>query len=261
MESLLDEPQIVLLCELVEAVRRVPSGRDEEFIAFQALGDDRRIPVRHSGFPGDHYYAHQQDIVILEHAGLITMNKKDQNLAIFFIHPKGFKHYEHVKRTMGAPLERAEVEVRRLLVSDHFKSAYDDAYTKWAKAEALLWGADSADQLSAIGHHCREAMQDFATTLVDRYKPTGANTNPMNTVARIRAALEVAGIVGSTERAFLDAIVAYWGSVSDLVQRQEHAGQKEGRAVTWQDARRVVLQTMLVMYEVSLSIVTSRQRI
>ena len=33
------------------------------------------------------------------------------------------------------------------------------------------------------------------------------------------------------ERAFLDALLAYWGTVNDLVQPQEHGGQREGEAL------------------------------
>lgn len=42
----------------------------------------------------------------------------------------------------------------------------------------------------------------------------------------------------------------YWGAVADLTQRQEHGVQKEGEQLVWEDARRVVFQTLLVMFEV-----------
>ena len=35
----------------------------------------------------------------------------------------------------------------------------------------------------------------------------------------------------------------------DLVQRQEHGGQKEGEPLGWEDGRRVVFQTANVMVE------------
>jgi hypothetical protein len=46
--------------------------------------------------------------------------------------------------------------------------------------------------------------------------------------------------LGSTGKQFLDALVAYWGTVSDLVQRQEHGAQKEVSNLVWGDGRRVV---------------------
>jgi hypothetical protein len=44
-------------------------------------------------------------------------------------------------------------------------------------------------------------------------------------------------------------LLAYFGTVSDLIQRQEHGAQKEGEGLMWEDARRVVFQTALVMFE------------
>ena len=109
--------------------------------------------------------------------------------------------------------------------------------------------ADSQDQLTAIGHHCREAMQEFTSALLALHQVASANTNPANTVARLQTVFLVR-VGGKTLPPFLDALVAYWGSLSDLVQRQEHGGQREGGPVIWQDARRVVFQTMVVMYEI-----------
>ena len=53
-------------------------------------------------------------------------------------------------------------------------------------------------------------------------------------------------VVGERDRAFLDALLTYWGTVSDLVQRQEHGAKKEGEPLMWEDARRVVFQTAIV---------------
>jgi hypothetical protein len=57
--------------------------------------------------------------------------------------------------------------------------------------------------------------------------------------------------IGSTEKPFLEALVAYWGTLSDLIQRQEHGALREGDALVWEDDRRVVFQTCVVMYELS----------
>ena len=55
---------------------------------------------------------------------------------------------------------------------------------------------------------------------------------------------------GETLSAFLQALVAYWGTLSDLVQRQEHGGQREARPLVSEDGRRIVFQTLNVMYEI-----------
>ena len=106
-------------------------------------------------------------------------------------------------------------------------------------------------QLTTIGHLCREAMQEFATSLCAAHNATPAEPDPAKTVARVRAVLKHEGApLGEKLAAFFDALLAYWGTVSDLVQRQEHGGQKEGEPLMWEDGRRVVFQTLLVMYEV-----------
>jgi hypothetical protein len=49
---------------------------------------------------------------------------------------------------------------------------------------------------------------------------------------------------------FLDALIAYWRAVSNLVQRQEHGVQKAGSQLVFEDGRRVIFQTAIVMFEV-----------
>ena len=55
--------------------------------------------------------------------------------------------------------------------------------------------------------------------------------------------------MGTTVKPFIDALIVYWGTLDDLVQRQEHGAQKEGEALSWEDARRLVFQTINVMVE------------
>jgi hypothetical protein len=120
-----------------------------------------------------------------------------------------------------------------------------------SEAAELLWKSDSQQQLTTIGHLCREAMQAFATGLVDQHQPSGVDTDRAHDVARIRSVLQQhAAKLGTTAAPFLDALLAYWGTVSDLVQRQEHGAQKESRSLIWEDGRRVVFQTAIVVFEV-----------
>ena len=71
------------------------------------------------------------------------------------------------------------------------------------------------------------------------------------TVARLKAVIEIQKkVLGDTKMAFLDALVAYWGALNGLIQRQEHDSQKEGKPLIWEDARTVVFQTLIVMFEI-----------
>jgi hypothetical protein len=56
--------------------------------------------------------------------------------------------------------------------------------------------------------------------------------------------------LGRTSSEMLQALVAYWATVMNIIQRQEHGSQREGGELTWEDARRVVFQTAVVMFEV-----------
>jgi hypothetical protein len=62
------------------------------------------------------------------------------------------------------------------------------------------------------------------------------------------------GNMGDKERACLDALLVYWGTVIDLIQREEHGGQKEGTPLVWEDGRRVVFQLAVVMFEIDRSL-------
>jgi hypothetical protein len=45
-------------------------------------------------------------------------------------------------------------------------------------------------------------------------------------------------------------MLAFWGAVSDLAQRQEHGAQREAEPLGWEDARRLVFLSAVVMYEI-----------
>jgi len=84
-------------------------------------------------------------------------------------------------------------------------------------------------------------MQEFATELVDKFRLSDVDPNKAHAFARIKAVFEQKKkILGSTQKQFLDALLTYWGVVSDLVQRQEHGAQKEDSNLVWGDGRRVV---------------------
>ena len=55
---------------------------------------------------------------------------------------------------------------------------------------------------------------------------------------------------GSREKKFLKALLAYWGRPATWCNAKNGAG-KEREKLSWEDARIVVFQTMLVMYEIA----------
>jgi hypothetical protein len=194
------------------------------------------------------------DVQILHASGLILMasHPERRNLWMLSILPLGFRYYEHLKAKLTEPLEHIQSTTLKYLSSEAFQSAFPAAYRKWTEAERLLWSTDSEPQFSTIGHHCREAMQEFASELGRRFNPPSFDPNVQHVVERVRSILtQKAGNLGKKKKAFLDALLPYWGTVVDLVQRQEHANQKEGEPLVWEDGRRVVFQTAVVMFEIA----------
>ncbi len=245
---LLQPEQEGLLVSLVEATRNLPRGQREQFIFAPTFGGS---DIQHPGLPGHELPAYASDIEVLWNEGLLNGTRGQHGARLFDISPRGFTVYEAIKRRSGATVQQLEEELMRYLDSERFQKAYPEAHHKWSEAAERLWSSDSEQQLTMIGHLCREAMQAFATALIERYRPTTVDHDKGHDVARIRAVLnQHASKIGTTAAPFLDAILAYWGTVSDLVQRQEHGGQREGRRLVWEDGRRVVFQTAVVMFEV-----------
>lgn len=246
----LEPEQTQLLESLVEAYRRTPRDQRHEFIYVRAHDGDS---ILHDGFgPRHELRAFVGDIDALVDAGLIrVISRRPRGEMSFVISPVALRYYEGARLSSGTPVQRVENTVRSYLGGEEFRRRCRAAYDKWAEAERLLWATESEKQLTAIGHLCREAIQAFATTLVDRHQPAGVPSDPTKTVARVQAVLQQHRTdLGDHTAEFLKALLAYWGTVADLVQRQEHGAQKEGEPLQWEDARRVVFHTALVMYEV-----------
>jgi hypothetical protein len=90
-------------------------------------------------------------------------------------------------------------------------------------------------------------MQLFGGELLESSEVSG-DPDPQKTVARVRSVLTTK-IKSEARRAVADSLIVYWGTVADLTQRQEHGAQREGVPLLWEDSRRVVTQTLMVMYE------------
>lgn len=251
---LLEPEQKGLIAVLVEAARNVPREQRQDFIVFPMMLGDLLSSIRHPGLPSGSVKAYEGDIKALAREGLLAISEK-RGILYFFVTSEGFKYYEELKHQAGKPIERIEQEVKSFLVSDSFQKKYASAYQKWLQAESMLWASDTNQQLTTIGHLCREAVQEFASALCQQYHLPNEDQDKALTVARLKAVMKArASQPSSAEKEFLDALVAYWGTVNDLIQRQEHGSQKEGRPLVWEDGRRIVFQTAIVMFEIDKSL-------
>lgn len=246
----LEPEQEALLITMVEIHRQVPREARGPFFLLQTMAGSRII---HSGLRnGWEAEASKSDLDMLARYGLLAYERG--KTPKYSVTPEGIGYYEALKAERAGRFEQVESEVTRYLDSEGFHRRHPRALALWSQADTSLWGSDSQKQLTTIGHVIREAMQAFATELVAQLG-VEAGADPAHDVARIRAVLaDRKAQLGDTHAAMLDALLAYWGTVSDLAQRQEHGAQREGEALSWEDARRLVFQSAVVMYEVDRSV-------
>lgn len=243
----LEREQEELLGELVEAHRRVPRGERDKFFLVSTFGGDSVI---HPGLHGWELTTNSADVEMLGRYALLDLDYSGKSLR-FAVTPEGLEHYESLKQAGAGRIEQVAEEIVRYLSGETFQTRHPAAAAKWAAADTDLWSSESGQELTTIGHNIREAMQLFATELLTLHPAESADPDPQHIVARVRAVLDQAQPkLGDTEPAFLHALLAYWGTVSDLAQRQEHGAQRENESLNWEDSRRLVFQSAVVMYEV-----------
>jgi hypothetical protein len=244
----LEPEQKDLLIQIVEASRNVSRSERMKFLVIESEEGDILI---HPGLPGGKTSIYAGDVEILANTGLINRSYGSKGSPRFDVHPIGFKFYSHLKESSGEPIERVENSFKSYINSEPFITKHKHAFDKWSMAQDHLWAADNQDQFTTIGHLCRESMQEFVDILLREICPHVEHRDKSKIVARLKIVItEKKKALPKTIFPLLEALISYWGCVVDIVQRQEHGGNKEGKELVWEDARRVVFSTMVVMHEI-----------
>jgi hypothetical protein len=237
----LEPEQVDFLRELAEAARS--AARDDRLFILMPTwqGALLRGPVERQITDTERH-----DLQDFVNEGFLRV--REQNVTgsfTFTVAPEA--HASLAEEAAREPLRTVEDQiVARYIEEAAFRERHPASYAKWADPDA---------ELTTIGHKTREAVQEFATELVNRDGIEDVDPHPMHTAARLRAVINHhRNRLGEARRELLDALVAYWGEVIDLLERQEHGGQKEGEPLSWEDGRRAVFQTAVVMYEIDRTI-------
>lgn len=250
------EPEQEQLLEVLVEARRSTTGAKRkpfELITYPKFYNDDVIPsmVTHPGVAQGRVSVNPLDPDALIEAGFLRVIEIKGATTYFDVTREGLEHYETLKARQGNSVSRVEETQRHRLASDDFLERHRDAYDKWAAAEELLWGADSPDQLSRIGLLCRESLVLFTDKLIEKHQPPAVTSDKSKTKDRLSAVVRtVKPQLGDKEKEWADSLFAYWSGVAGLVQRVTHAAEKEGEPISWNDARRVVFQTLTLLYEV-----------
>jgi hypothetical protein len=244
-EVTLTSQQVELLTALVEA----SNSAQREFFVLRAMTGTR---IAHPVFGENDKAIYGPDLQALEDLGFLTVIGYDSQgkSSSFDVSPAGRQAYSDIHAQTAALEDAAEDDMCRFIDASEFRHSFPAAHERWAAAAKLLWSDDTRGQLTEVGHYCREALQEFADVLVGGL-PIHDETKKTETIKRLKAWLGAQADLGATTGEMLEALVAYWGTVSDLAQRQEHASSRKGEPLEWEDARRLVFQTLVVMYEVA----------
>ncbi len=245
----LEPEQQQLLESMVESVRDLPREGRGGFLLVATSGGSFLI---HPSVK-QRSEVYRDDLETLADRGFLRRRFNSSGGPIFDITSAGIAEYQEWKNSQGTAVDRIETEVRKYIDDADFADRHPGSLERWHRAERLLWGSDSTAELTNIGHLCREAMQEFASELLRANPIEDSDSDPTKTIRRINAVLRHR-YAGEAVSAFLDALLAYWGTVSDLTQRQEHGAHKEGQPLVWEDARRVVFQTAMIFFEVDRTI-------
>lgn len=255
----LDPEQEELLAQMVEAQRSLPRKQRRHFILSEMLDSTDLVHPA----PG-RIELTKSDMDALEMQGLVYLAAiGGHGSPNYDITPEGYAYYEALRTRRGRPLLEVEEEVtRRFIEGEEFRRYHPGAWTKWTQAADKLWSQGWEKELTNIGHLCRETIQEFASELIARFQPPDAPPDRNRDIARIKALLEQQkgqlptrdSKLLDANATYLDSLLDYWRAVSGLIQRQEHGLADEEASLTWGDARRVVFQTVLVMYEIDASL-------
>jgi hypothetical protein len=162
-----------------------------------------------------------------------------------------------VKTYQQRTAERSQRMVSQLVAhidEATFASRYPLAYEKWRMAFDLYELAP--EQATRIGHDCREAILEFANSLLALHR---VDIDPnLGTKIKVRAVFDAQDEMASGVTDYVAHLLDYWRAVSDLAQRQEHAASREKRPLGVDDARRLVFQTLVVMAEIDSALQMAR---
>ena len=107
----------------------------------------------------------------------------------------------------------------------------------------------------AAGEKAREALQEFARALAEPFQPRAPDPDSTQaTVGRLRTFIETFhSQLGDARCELLLALLDHWRALTDGLEAHVHDGQMVSDPLRWEDARRVVILTALVMVEIDRS--------
>jgi hypothetical protein len=150
--------------------------------------------------------------------------------------------------------------LRAYLEDQRFRSVHPLACGRWVVAWEMLWCADSRAKVIAVGQRARAGMRAFSVSMLERCMPLAMGSRwpdvldersqgpgPLDGLASIRQAYGEQ--LGPGRSQLLLDLFGAWRDLSEKLQRHEQGSQPPDERLRWEDGRRLVLFTALVMVE------------
>lgn len=169
------------------------------------------------------------------------------------VHAEGLPRMDHGLRIED--FDGLEAYLTACVGHERFRSVHLGAYERWSQASATLYSDSTRESLLAAGQNAHEALQEFALAVSEPpHSPTPDSDSTEATVGRLRAFTEAyRSQLGDARCDLLQGLLDHWRALTEHLQ--DHAQQAEmlEEPLRWEDGRRVVILTALVMVEIDRS--------
>ena len=154
--------------------------------------------------------------------------------------------------------ERVEDYLRAYLGDERFRSAYFPAYERWSDASAMLYRAGRKDNLLVAAQRARETIAGVRPC-PGRVRGAGRVESPRDRDAARRSVGRDRDIPARGWETLVATSCSRCSSIGGFStmssSAQAHGARQEvGEPLRWEDARRVVVLTALVMVEIDRSL-------
>jgi hypothetical protein len=158
---------------------------------------------------------------------------------------------------------RIEDYLLAYLDGEPFGSAHPLARGRWLAAWQSLWQADSKDRVIAVAGRARVALQAYSASMLEVHLQLAMNARSPRFAEVARRARPLEGLssiielyrpqLGEDRCELLRGLLEQWWTLLELIERHEERRQEAGERLRWEDGRRLVLFTALVIVEIDRS--------
>ncbi|HWX98154.1 MAG TPA: hypothetical protein VNZ01_15030 [Solirubrobacteraceae bacterium] len=159
-----------------------------------------------------------------------------------------------------ADFQRIDEYLRAYIEDERFRSTHPLAYGRWLVAWEMLWCADSRAKLIAVARRAPDAMRAFASSLLEHCTPLAMDPDwpdlladdsrrpdPLDDLKSVTDAYREQ--LGAERSQLLLGLLDRWLALLQNVRRHEQGSPRPPERLRWEDGRRLVLFTALVMVE------------